>query len=280
MRSIEQTLRDRLAGPVTSLALCWRIQRRDGGIIALTAHDRDIVLDGLVYRASGGISASALRETGDLAVDNLALSGIISDDSLDPKDLAEGRFDGARVELFLLDWSDPGAGKLVLKSGDIGRTVFKDGLFEAEMRGLTQKLTRGIVETYSAGCRAELGDRRCKRSLLAFRRDGRVASVINARSFLADGLEESDNWYAFGRVTWHSGGNGGLESGIGESSPGQIILSEVPPNPIAVGDLFTIVAGCDKTRETCIGKFDNIANFRGEPFVPGIDRLIDYPGIR
>ncbi len=48
------------------------------------------------------------------------------------------------------------------------------------------------------------------------------------------------------------------------------------PNPIAAGDTFRVTAGCDKTWGRCIF-FNNAANFRGEPTVPGIDAALDYP---
>jgi len=47
---------------------------------------------------------------------------------------------------------------------------------------------------------------------------------------------------------------------------------------IQVGDTFDIIAGCDKTRETCHSKFNNIINFRGEPDVPGTDKLLTTAG--
>jgi uncharacterized phage protein (TIGR02218 family) len=45
------------------------------------------------------------------------------------------------------------------------------------------------------------------------------------------------------------------------------------PYPVAVGDQFTISAGCDRSMGTCIGRFNNIVNFRGEPYVPGTDTI-------
>ena len=37
------------------------------------------------------------------------------------------------------------------------------------------------------------------------------------------------------------------------------------PSP---GDAFTVYAGCDHTQGTCQGRFNNLANFRGFPYVP------------
>ncbi len=42
------------------------------------------------------------------------------------------------------------------------------------------------------------------------------------------------------------------------------------PLPFApsAGDAFTVYAGCDHTQATCQGRFNNLANFRGFPYVP------------
>ena len=39
-------------------------------------------------------------------------------------------------------------------------------------------------------------------------------------------------------------------------------------------------AGCDKRLATCIDRFANVLNFRGEPYVPGQDALTHYPDAR
>ena len=42
------------------------------------------------------------------------------------------------------------------------------------------------------------------------------------------------------------------------------------PLPFApmTGDAFTVYAGCDHTQGTCQNRFNNLANFRGFPYVP------------
>lgn len=49
------------ASVLTTIALCWRIERRDGVTIGLTAHDRDLTIDGLIHRAAPGMTPSAIR---------------------------------------------------------------------------------------------------------------------------------------------------------------------------------------------------------------------------
>ena len=36
---------------------------------------------------------------------------------------------------------------------------------------------------------------------------------------------------------------------------------------LSVGDYYEIYAGCDKTLATCKEKFNNVINFRGEPYI-------------
>jgi hypothetical protein len=42
------------------------------------------------------------------------------------------------------------------------------------------------------------------------------------------------------------------------------------PLPVApaTGTAFTAYAGCDKSMATCQGKFNNVINFKGMPFIP------------
>jgi uncharacterized phage protein (TIGR02218 family) len=39
-------------------------------------------------------------------------------------------------------------------------------------------------------------------------------------------------------------------------------------NAPATGDAFTVYFGCDHTQFTCTNKFNDLANFRGFPYVP------------
>lgn len=49
---------------------------------------------------------------------------------------------------------------------------------------------------------------------------------------------------------------------------------------IAPGDSVTVAAGCGKSLGVCRDTFDNLLNFRGEPYVPGNDLLFRTPDAR
>jgi hypothetical protein len=87
------------------------------------------------------------------------------------------------------------------------------------------------------------------------------------------------NYLDQGTVTWISGNNAGvsMEMKLYDINTTSVILWLGMNFPIQAGDSFFYYPGCDKRRETCFLKFDNILNFRGEPDVPGLDAMLAYP---
>ena len=139
-----------------------------------------------------------------------------------------------------------------------------------------------MCETYLPHCRANLGDARCKFNLKQkdFTVKAKVSEIVSLQSFTAKKLKAPRSWFNGGYVSWHRGKNEGLKMEVKEFAASKITLSLPMPFPIKVGDEFIIVAGCDKASRTCTEKFNNIINFRGEPDLPGIDKLMSTAGTR
>jgi hypothetical protein len=74
-----------LAGPLTSVAYGWRLERRDGVTIGFTSHDRDVEIDGVVYSAAPGMEPSAISESLGLDSGGLEIAGTISN-ALGPRE--------------------------------------------------------------------------------------------------------------------------------------------------------------------------------------------------
>ena len=66
---------------------------------------------------------------------------------------------------------------------------------------------------------------------------------------------------SLGKVTFTSGANAGYSQEVRAFAPGFVTLAMPMPFPIALGDQFTIVAGCDRTAQTCKTRFNNLVNF-------------------
>jgi uncharacterized phage protein (TIGR02218 family) len=264
--------------PLTTLAFCWRVERRDGVCLGFTTHDRELAIDGLDYRPAPGMLPSAVTRTDGFDAAALDVSGALTSDAINAADLAAGRWDGAAVRLFLVDWEDPGGGQVLLARGELGEVTLRGPAFEAELKGPAAVLEAAAVEQTSPDCRAALGDKRCRVDLMP------RTTITSVTQVIADSVVEvaeagaATNGYAYGRLRWLSGGNCGLAAAILSSEGPRLTLRQPPPLPPAAGDLVEIVEGCDKLFATCRDRFANAENFRGEPHLPGMDLLTRYPG--
>lgn len=264
-----------LEAPLATIALCWRIERCDGVTIGLTAHDRDLTIDGLRYRAAPGMTPSAVKRSASFDADSMDVTGSLTGSAISEGDLLAGRWDGARVALFAVDWSDPGE-CVPLGDGTIGAVETRDGTLTAELRGVAAALDAPATETTSPECRAELGDRRCRVAMAGRTTVARIAAASGSTLTLEGALVAPDI-FGGGRLRWLSGLNRGLTDSIAASGASDVTLRALPRfDP--VGALIELREGCDKSLATCVSRFDNAANFRGEPYLPGIDLLTRYPG--
>ena len=182
MREIPSALQGKLDGGATTLARCWVLTRRDGVVQGFTDHDADIAIDGVVCRAGTGFTASEATSRFDLSVADAEISGALSDASLTEADLAAGRYDAARVETWLVDWSEP-ALRVLTARGALGEVKREGAAFTAELRGLADLLAQENGRFYTARCNADLGDGRCKIDLT--RPAYRGAGVVSALTIIA-----------------------------------------------------------------------------------------------
>ncbi|WP_299328680.1 DUF2163 domain-containing protein [Parasphingopyxis sp.] len=269
---------DFLAAPVATIAFCWRLARRDGVTLGFTTHDRDLTIDGLVYRSAPGMLPSAIRMESGLDADVMDVSGALTSDAITEGDLATGRWDGARVEIFAVDWEEPNAEKLRLGRGELGAVSTEVLRFTAELKGPAAMLDRPVSEMTSPECRARFGDRRCRVDLAQHQRMSSVVALIDDRTITIADSEPAANSYAYGRLRWIDGGNSGLISAILSSDGDRLTLREAPPFAVQPGAHIELTQGCDRLFATCRDRFANAENFRGEPHLPGNDLLTRYPG--
>lgn len=265
-------------------ARAWRVVRRDGVAFGFTDHDRDLGFDGTQFRAGTGMSARALQQTTGLSVDNTEAAGVLSDEGISEADLAAGRFDGAEVTAWEVDWADPEL-RRVLFRGTIGEVTQGAGGFQAELRGLTEALNRPQGRTIQRQCTAMLGDGACRFNLATagYFVQAAAATVEDARLFRWAALPGfADRWFERGMLRVLTGAAAGLAGVVKNDRAGAdgsrvVELWQALGAGVAPGDLVRIEAGCDRRPETCRLKFGNFLNFRGFPHVPGDDFLTSYP---
>lgn len=277
MKSASTGLSSHIGGNLTTLATCWKVTRKDGAVFGFTDFDKDLIVDSVTYQARSGYTRSAIHTIANLAVDNLDIESALDSETLSAPDLRAGVWDGAEVEIFLVNWAALNQGKVILKRGTVGEVELKDTVFRAELRGLTQSLSQQIVELYTPDCRADLGDARCQVDLEALTVTGAVSAVTDRRSFSDASRAEDDGFWNGGLITWTSGANAGRKMEVKSFAAGAFTLFLPMPGEIAEGDAYSLRPGCDKKFSTCKNRYNNVINFRGEPHVPGNDQILAYP---
>ncbi|MGU3666401.1 DUF2163 domain-containing protein [Methylobacterium sp. A49B] len=273
MRDIPEAFAAHLAGGVTTLCRCWSLRRRDGLALGFTDHDRDLMVAGLVHEARTGLEAAEARAELGFAVSGGDVAGALSSFGLTEADIAGGLYDGASVETWLVDWTNPGT-RLLLDLATIGEVRREGDAFVAELRGLTHRLDAERGRSYRATCGADLGDARCRVDLAAWRTTGRVTATPEPATLSAELAGAfADGLFTGGRLTWTEGANAGHAADVRLQLGALIELWTVPPRPITPGDGFSLTAGCDKRLATCRDRFANTVNFQGFPHMPGNDAV-------
>lgn len=283
MRTLSPELAAHVASGATTLATCWRIVRADGAVLGFTDHDRTLVFDGTDFAPSHGLDASQRRSRLGGQVDTGEVMGILDSEAITDDDIALGRYDGAVVETWRVNWRDATM-RVKLRTDTIGEITREDGLFRAELRSPQHALNVPRGRTYQALCDVVLGDPACGVDIEnpAFRANGAVTAVGDRHLLTISGLSGFEaGWFGFGSVRWTSGRRVGKLDRVlrhGRSEAGDALSFEEPVGDwVAIGDTLVAYAGCDRRAETCRAKFANMLNFRGFPHIPGNDYVLRYP---
>ncbi|PKB14232.1 putative phage protein (TIGR02218 family) [Novosphingobium kunmingense] len=261
--------------PLECVATFWRVARRDGVTLGFTTHDADLWFDGMLHRSAPGMVPSAIRRSADFEPDSAEVQGALSHDSIDASDLALGRYDGAAVQIGVVDWET--RERLVLYRGTIGTVAEEAGAFTASLQSRKAELWRDPVPRTSPSCRAEFCGPGCSLSPARFSRAARVEAFDTTANAvqLAGQVVGAD--HAGGSLRWLDGPLAGTRARIVAAGAGGLVLDAPVDHAIARGTAVLLREGCDRTLETCAGRFANAVNFQGEPFLPGNDLVTRYP---
>jgi uncharacterized phage protein (TIGR02218 family) len=267
VKSIDSGFQTSLNADVTNLARLWELLLSNGTEYRFTDHDRDITHDGNIFLAAPGIRISAIRSvtgggTQNATIEIACATGFITMDTV-----RRGGLRGATFNVYLVNWKTPTHPSVNLFRGRVSTSHVTDrGKAECEVRGLLGGAQKALGEIYQQQCRADQGDERC-----TFDRDSTDATFTvtavasNQMSFTTDVVVAASHW-EFGEVEWTTGDNANAMMDIRSSdNAGGVSLQLPMAYDIQVGDTGTLRQGCDKNRSTCVTKFNNLLNFRGEP---------------
>jgi uncharacterized phage protein (TIGR02218 family) len=231
VKTIDPALQNHLNGDSTTLALCWKVTKRNGDVLFGTDHDQDIIVNngnyaGIYLAGTTNITGSDVNANSDMTVDNMEVSGAFPDGSfqttmhlseITQADIDSGILNYARVVILTLNWQAPNDGQIVLTKGFLGALSYdSSGGYKTEVRGMADLLTQNIGQCLTDKCDVKrFGDARCKFDASTVTVAATVTAVTSRRAFSVGGYEtHAEGWFNNGLITGTSGKNAGFKKQI------------------------------------------------------------------
>lgn len=277
MKNITEELKSIINDSTTNLVKCWKITLKNGETIGFTNASNDFIFEDVKYNHLSSDDVENLKSNSDVENDTLQFTNLISSDLIKTDDILTGKYDSAKIEIFIVDLENLDKGKVSLLNGKIFDIQFKDNSFIANVKGLKNEIDKTIGDVYSPLCRTSFCSEKCKLNKVNFTFNAVISKVVDNISFLTENeniINKEDGYFENGVVEFLSGKNKGQKTEIKQFSNGLFMMSTELAYSIEVGDSFSVIAGCDKAFKTCCSKFNNAVNFRGEPYLPGLDLLL------
>ena len=274
MRKISDNLKNSLNCNTINLIKCYDIVLKDGKKLFFTNNQTNITYNNIVYTSSNGVDIRTIYNNTNLEIDETDISGFIDSDIISEKDIVAGKFDNANIEIFLLDMDTKE--KISIFCGFIVSISYENNMFLAKVKDKKALLEKTFSELYSPLCRCSFCDLKCNLNKKDYTIIGIVSKVINQFEFYTstqDIIGKGSDYFSNGSIKIINGKNKDMITEVKKSDYGQLILKFKFPFEINVGDKFELTVGCDKEFNTCISKFNNAINFRGEPNLPRSKKL-------
>ncbi len=265
-----------LAGNQAMWADLFTITLVNGSILRYTNGDGPLTYSGNTYTNTPLIKRSGTKLKVGIEVDSISItiwpksSDLVSGLPF-PQFVANGGFDGAIIQVdrcFMTTYGDTSAGIVNVFTGAVSDVAPSRNeillTVSSDLQLLNILMPRN---TYQPGCTHTLYDSGCGAVKATFG----SASTVNSGSTTSQincGLAQASGWFDGGTITFTSGVNSGVSRTVKSYTTGVLLVTLPLPNVPAVSDAFTAYAGCDKSKDTCINKFNRLVSFRGMPYVP------------
>ncbi len=260
----------------------------NGSVLRWTTNETALTIGGNTFVVGPPIQRKKAKWSMGLNVDQLDLT--IDDDgsqTINGQALVEAAwqkfFDYAQIEIdrFISDsWSNTAVGSFSWFIGYAGQITLTGKRIKITAESPLAMLKATFPRTYVLpSCANTLYDGVCELLASNFTYAGTVGASPSATSFplTLSGGNLADGSFQGGIIKFTSGVNSGQTRTV-KSYVGGVITPTYPLYAVpAAGDGVSAIMGCDKTRATCTSRFNNLAHYRGFPYVP--DPSTQYGGV-
>lgn len=257
----------------------------NGVTLRYTSADIDIVSGGNVFSSVGPqIVRGSIRLSTGIEVDTLDVTvysdrnDVISNGLSLSQLLTVGGFDNAWFKLeraFMPTWGDTSVGTVLRFLGKVAEADYSRTKAEIKIKSLLELLNIKMPRNlFQPGCIYNLFDVGCKLSKTAWKVNGTVSAGSAANLIKSSNLTQGNGYFDLGLIVFNTGLNTGIGRTVKLYTTGQVRPIIPFPQVPKAGDTFSIYPGCDKKQATCKNKFNNLAHFRGFPFVPMPETIV------
>ncbi|MDJ0579103.1 DUF2460 domain-containing protein [Crocosphaera sp.] len=276
---------DKTCSPELYLCYVLKITTQLNDVYAYTSHDKNIVINGVTYKASGALSPTAYSAKSSLAFDSVRNECLFVD--FEETLIFSGVLKNATLEIAVVDWIDPpdnlnGSDPKIVdyQKGIVGEITSHSGeYYSIEFLSFAaSKLNQTFVRKTQSNCPYRFMSEEC--GYPATEWTGTVEDTVSANWIRISGGYNAGQ-LRNGRITFTSGELKGTSFAINkiEESDKFVLNNFVLKSP-AVGDTVKIEPGCLKTVQACKA-YNNFINFGGIPtdggWMPGDNVLINAP---
>jgi len=252
------------------IALLFTITLANGDVLRLTsAPDFDVQWAGHTFNRQYAIAVGDVTSSVGVDVDEIDVTLYVRPDDriygLTLPQFTHNRgFDFARLLIQRAFMNTPGVpvGVVHYFEGQLSEPAPSSTLIamkaSSDMILLNQMLPRNTI---TPSCSNVLFDTLCGVTRSAFTHTG-TAQAGSTKTGVFSGLGQADGYFTQGTVLFTSGDNAGAKRTVKRHASGLIVPAYPFYYPVAVGDEFEAVAGCNRLRTTCKDKFDNEDNIR------------------
>jgi len=259
------------------LARVVKITRLDDVVLRIAEAEQSLTVSAQTFSPLPGAEISAVKHIINGDVGSMEITFAHSDGgTLDTAELNTGFWDGATVQMYLVD-------RLTLPA--LGDPIFT-GLIDTvsinpigssgsfDIRGISVQ-AEAFIQTYQPMCRTDLFSPLCQLVATDWDHAGTVDTIIDRFNFTVSGLgaPPADGWFNQGTFQTASGFKGTIANWVLSS----LKITTYQPNcfsRLTAGEGITLYPGCDKTAATCRTKFNNRINHQAEAHFLGINSIV------
>jgi len=266
-----------LSGTTLFLARVVKITRLDDVILRIAEAEQSLTVSAQTFVPLPGAEIAAVKHMINGGVGSMEIRFAHSaGGTIDTAELNNGFWDGARVQMWLVDrvtlpaLGDPiFTGLIDTVSIDV---VGGSGSFD--IRGIAVE-AETFVQTYQPMCRTDLFSVLCSLNPATWDHAGTVGTILDRFNFTVAGLASPppDGWFNQGTFQTDSG----FKGVIANWNQSALKITMYQPQCMArltAGENITIYPGCDKVGSTCRTKFNNRINFQGEDHFLGVNSIV------